>query len=159
MWVPRNPGDDRDYTECGRGVIVREGGAYTAWVDEMPIQKPRGRAPFKFRRVDDARNAVEEMIEYGEYTDFPNYEVVYKTYDDSNGRGNPDQWRETFSSLTVKNENWHGVLGLEESASWESIKAAYRRLVMEKHPDLGGSEKEFHQIQEAYEALKEHHAR
>jgi len=43
------------------------------------------------------------------------------------------------------------VLGLEGSATVETIKAAYRRLAKECHPDHGGNVEDFKRLQEAYE--------
>jgi hypothetical protein len=43
------------------------------------------------------------------------------------------------------------LLGLEGGASAERIKAAYRRLAKEHHPDRGGNGEEFKRLQEAYE--------
>jgi hypothetical protein len=45
------------------------------------------------------------------------------------------------------------VLGLEWGADKQQIKEAHRRLVKQKHPDVGGDAKEFINIQEAYEIL------
>jgi curved DNA-binding protein len=54
--------------------------------------------------------------------------------------------------------NPHAVLGISASASPEEIKAAYRKLAMEHHPDRnGGSEesaKKFQEIQAAYDMLR-----
>ena len=43
------------------------------------------------------------------------------------------------------------IFGLEDGATAETIKAAYRRLAKEHHPDHGGSVDDFKRIQEAYE--------
>lgn len=44
------------------------------------------------------------------------------------------------------------VLGLEERASHEEIRLAYRRLAAEHHPDRGGDPVRFMQVREAWEA-------
>ena len=46
------------------------------------------------------------------------------------------------------------VLGLNPGASDEEIKQAYRNLVTEVHPDQGGSQEEFREVQKAYESLQ-----
>jgi hypothetical protein len=45
------------------------------------------------------------------------------------------------------------VLGLDESADAEAIRAAYRRLMMKVHPDQGGSAELAAQVQAARDAL------
>ncbi|TCD56348.1 J domain-containing protein [Synechococcus sp. BS55D] len=45
------------------------------------------------------------------------------------------------------------VLGLQAGASQEAIKQAFRRLVKQHHPDMGGSAEAFRRISEAYQSL------
>ncbi len=45
------------------------------------------------------------------------------------------------------------MLGVAKSATQDEIKKAYRKLVMEHHPDKGGDVAMFTQIQEAYDTL------
>ncbi len=45
------------------------------------------------------------------------------------------------------------ILQVHPSASIEVIKAAYKALGLKKHPDKGGSTKEFQQLQGAYERM------
>lgn len=47
-------------------------------------------------------------------------------------------------------------LGLDAGASSDEIRSAYRSLAKEAHPDRGGTEAEFKQLQEAYTTAKEH---
>ena len=49
--------------------------------------------------------------------------------------------------------NHYSTLGIEASSSPEEIKKAYKKLVMEHHPDKGGDEEKFKEITEAYEVL------
>jgi len=73
----------------------------------------------------------------------------YKTYDDSAGRGSPDEWREAFGrrmSLDEANEvlgddsPW-AILGIRPGATSAEIKKAWRREAKKWHPDRhGGSE-------------------
>lgn len=47
------------------------------------------------------------------------------------------------------------VLEIDSGASADEVKAAYRRLALESHPDKnGGRETKFKQVAEAYESLK-----
>jgi len=69
----------------------------------------------------------------------------YKTYDTSNGYGNPDEWKEAFyDRMTGKEartiledipESPWQILGVPKNATGKEIKMAFRKLVMEWHPD------------------------
>ena len=49
--------------------------------------------------------------------------------------------------------NYYEILGIEKNASQQDIKRAYRKLAMQHHPDRGGDEEYFQQIQTAYDVL------
>ena len=69
----------------------------------------------------------------------------YKTYDTSQGFGNPDHWREAFRSrmsredaeqvLSGEADTPYQILGVSPEASQAEIKAGFRRLILEWHPD------------------------
>jgi curved DNA-binding protein len=50
-------------------------------------------------------------------------------------------------------KDYYKILGLSKSASPEEIKKAYRKAAMQHHPDRGGDEKIFKDIEEAYRVL------
>lgn len=45
---------------------------------------------------------------------------------------------------------WYEVLEVSPSASQETIRAAYRSLLLKNHPDQGGDVQKFHEIQKAF---------
>jgi len=49
--------------------------------------------------------------------------------------------------------DYYSILGLNKSASQDDIKKAYRKLAAKHHPDRGGDEEKFKELQEAYEHL------
>lgn len=86
----------------------------------------------------------------------------YRTYDpEAEGFGSASEWRDSFNQrmgLNAAREALgtsipRSVLGLGADATWNEIKKAWRRLVMEHHPDRGGDAARFIQVQAAYEVL------
>ena len=56
--------------------------------------------------------------------------------------------------MNIMAKNYHTILGISPGAGREEIKAAYRRLAKQYHPDHdGGDTEKFKNIQEAYSML------
>ena len=51
--------------------------------------------------------------------------------------------------------DYYEVLGVGKNASADEIKKAFRRAAVEHHPDRGGDEAKFKELNEAYEVLKD----
>jgi molecular chaperone DnaJ len=49
----------------------------------------------------------------------------------------------------------YAILGVRPDASSEEVKKAYRRKARDHHPDAGGDEEEFKQVQHAYQVLSD----
>ena len=52
-------------------------------------------------------------------------------------------------------ENYYEVLGVTKSATQDEIKKAFHKLAHKHHPDKGGDEKKFKEINEAYQVLSD----
>jgi molecular chaperone DnaJ len=55
----------------------------------------------------------------------------------------------------VSKQDYYDVLGVKKDASADELKKAFRRAAVEHHPDRGGDEAKFKEINEAYEVLKD----
>lgn len=53
----------------------------------------------------------------------------------------------------MNQDNFYQILGVNENATQDEIKKAYRKLAVEHHPDKGGSEEKFKKISEAYDTI------
>jgi len=50
-------------------------------------------------------------------------------------------------------KDYFSILGVDASASEDQIRQAYKKLAMQHHPDRGGDQSRFQEIQEAYSTL------
>ena len=55
--------------------------------------------------------------------------------------------------------DYYSTLGVSKNASDDEIKKAYRKLAMQHHPDRGGDQNKFKEIQEAYDTLSDQQRR
>lgn len=52
-------------------------------------------------------------------------------------------------------KDYYAILGVPTDASLDEIKQAHRKLALKYHPDKGGSSAQFHDLNEAYETLRD----
>jgi molecular chaperone DnaJ len=57
--------------------------------------------------------------------------------------------------ITMAKRDYYEVLGVDKSASADEIKKAFRKEAIKHHPDRGGDEAKFKELNEAYEVLKD----
>ena len=50
-------------------------------------------------------------------------------------------------------KDYYKILGVEKNATQDELKKAFRKLAMKHHPDKGGDEAKFKEINEAYQVL------
>jgi curved DNA-binding protein len=55
--------------------------------------------------------------------------------------------------------DYYNILGVTKTSNQDEIKKAYRKLAMQHHPDRGGDEKKFKEVEEAYRILSDPQAR
>jgi DnaJ family protein A protein 2 len=55
----------------------------------------------------------------------------------------------------VDNKKFYEILGVDPKASADDIRKAYRKLAVKLHPDKGGDQHKFQELQHAYEILSE----
>ncbi|MDD5008564.1 MAG: J domain-containing protein [Syntrophorhabdaceae bacterium] len=96
----------------------------------------------------------------------------YKTYDpEEDGYGSKEEWKSAFSDRmglkeareTLRDRSPRAILGVSVSASWAEITKAFKKRVMEVHPDrcktTGLSPEEAHRLSKevvaAYSILAE----
>lgn len=51
------------------------------------------------------------------------------------------------------NKDYYKILGIDKNASADEIKKAYRKMALKYHPDRGGDQEKFKEINEAYQIL------
>ena len=79
--------------------------------------------------------------------------------DDDFGGGFSSGFGKPKPKKDVDTTKYYKILGVDKNASKDEIKKAYRTLVRTKHPDKGGSEQEFQEIQLAYDTLSDENKR
>src|SRR6185436_4627109 len=55
----------------------------------------------------------------------------------------------------MSNMDYYEILGVTKQASQDEIKKAFHKLAHKYHPDKGGDEKKFKEINEAYQVLSD----
>ena len=67
------------------------------------------------------------------------------------GRGGP--------AKEVENKKYYEILGVDKKANADEIRKAYRKKAVKLHPDKGGDQAQFQELQHAYEILSDENKR
>jgi DnaJ homolog subfamily A member 2 len=59
----------------------------------------------------------------------------------------------------VDNKKYYDLLGVDQKASFDEIKKAFRKKALKEHPDKGGDPEKFKEISVAYEVLSNNEKR
>ena len=70
-----------------------------------------------------------------------------------------EQFTKPQPKKNVNTTRYYEILGVDKKASQEEIRKSYRKLVKIKHPDKGGNQKEFQELQTAYDVLSDENKR
>ncbi|BGP31593.1 hypothetical protein JCM10296v2_003365 [Rhodotorula toruloides] len=65
------------------------------------------------------------------------------------------RWKEK----QAKRKDHYGILGIDRNATTTEIRAAYKKLSLETHPDKGGDEERFKEVKASYEFLSDERRR
>jgi ATP-dependent DNA ligase len=82
--------------------------------------------------------------------------MIYPTYDDSKGRGNPEIWRKAVEQIINRqSSNLLEILNLTAMPKTiGELKLAWKKVISENHPDHGGTTEKAQKINDAYSELK-----
>jgi len=137
----------------------------------IPIRKSDGLPYANYKEPEDTGVVIYCTL-HGEPKSYPcdawdrvkdNIRALGRTFENwrANNRykvaGVGDEQYKGFKKLAqeASKRDWWVVLGVEESALWEDVNAAYRKWAMKCHPDHGGNIAQWHELQEAYGIAKE----
>ena len=131
-----------------------------------PPQRSSEQKPKKQKLTDNcpdsSRCSQNSSLKYSDNLSCFTYQYFSKNeeyfYDDSSFFGDPFEkdFREDYLNPEQKEniQDNYSVLGLKKSASDEDIKLAFRKKILETHPDkVGGDGAEFIKVRQAYESL------
>ncbi len=131
---------------------IEQEGRYAVLVEhEMPGGHLGARLPFETpeTRFDRRRRSRQEERSERRARDFAGErQDQYRRADASGGAASGRNERQRVASA-------FDTLGVPRNADEEEIRSAYREQVKEVHPDHGGEEEAFRELQEAYTAARE----
>ena len=67
--------------------------------------------------------------------------------------------QEEMEEKEIDNKKLYDVLGVSQNATTAEIKKAFKKLAIKHHPDRGGDEEKFKEVNAAYEVLSDEQKR
>jgi hypothetical protein len=92
--------------------------------------------------------------EWEEYKEVTRRGQERRSWDGWRPDGEAGDWFEMEWEKRRREAAWRDVLGVEGAVTLDQVKARYRELAMEHHPDRGGDQAEFVRVQKAFEQAK-----
>ena len=89
------------------------------------------------------------------FKEIPDYEDIFSNMCNSCN----DIYEKFQDKISNYKDTEYSILGVDENASSDDIKKAYRKLSMKHHPDRGGKKDLFQKINTAYQAIGDHQKR
>jgi len=103
------------------------------------------------------REAITNALRSEGFSDFVS--IFNDFYANWQAKGFEEAFKEFAETLKERfdvdgEDHAYKVLGLKPGATMSEMKKAHRKLALQNHPDKGGDDDKFREIQEAYEKLK-----
>ena len=90
----------------------------------------------------------------------------YRPYGTHDGEyGSTRQWKQAFeqsmnfdeAKTVVRDRSPWSILGVEKYSPFEIVKKAFRELCFKKHPDYGGTNEEFRELNASFTIIKDYY--
>ncbi|BGO91130.1 hypothetical protein NBRC10512_005777 [Rhodotorula toruloides] len=140
----------------------------TASISRAPTCKAYRLRSLAYRKLDDLANALNDLIKAASLAppDSAEKRQIEKERDEVRSeklKGDAEERREEeerrWKEKQAKRKDHYGILGIDRGATTTEIRAAYKKLSLETHPDKGGDEERFKEVKASYEFLSDERRR
>ncbi|GAA6055474.1 hypothetical protein NBRC10513_006369 [Rhodotorula toruloides] len=142
---------------------------FTASISRAPTLKAYRLRSLAYRKLEDLSNALNDLIKGASLAppDSAEKRQIEKERDevrkeklkrDAEERREEEEERR-WKEKQAKRKDHYGILGIDRNATTTEIRAAYKKLSLETHPDKGGDEERFKEVKASYEFLSDERRR